>query len=143
MRDAKVSHNWGTNIVIIQGNGIIGTIPITNKLGIQAKRPKVLICCDFHYGISNDEEDVMFAIELNMFSIGTITIPIHIKHVHKLVCILDIIMAEQIIKQLIVPIDVLVVEFIIPHDIVKQHLLKTFFHPEVGEMIVDETLVHE
>ncbi len=85
MRDAKVSHNWGTNIVIIQGNGIIGTIPITNKLGIQAKRPKVLICCDFHYGISNDEEDVMFAIELNMFSIGTITIPIHIKHVHKLV----------------------------------------------------------
>jgi hypothetical protein len=52
-------------------------------------------------------------------------------------------MAEQIIKQLIVPIDVLVVEFIIPHDIVKQHLLKTFFHPEVGEMIVDETLVHE
>jgi hypothetical protein len=26
-----------------------------------------------------------------------------------------------------------------PLDIIKQHLLETFFHPKVGEMIVDET----
>ncbi len=33
----------------------------------------------------------------------------------------------------------LVVKLVIPPDIVKQHLLKTFFHLEVGKMIVDET----
>jgi hypothetical protein len=30
-------------------------------------------------------------------------------------------------------------KLVIPFDIVKQHLPKTFFHLEVGEMIVDET----
>jgi hypothetical protein len=31
----------------------------------------------------------------------------------------------------------------IPPNIVKQHLHETFFHQEVGEMIVDETLILE
>jgi hypothetical protein len=43
------------------------TIPITMKLGVQTKRPKVLMCYDFHYGTSYEEEDVMFAIELDFF----------------------------------------------------------------------------
>jgi hypothetical protein len=30
-------------------------------------------------------------------------------------------------------------ELVIPLDIVKQHLPKTFFHPEDWEMIIDET----
>jgi hypothetical protein len=30
-----------------------------------------------------------------------------------------------------------------PPNTIKQHLLETFFHPEVGEMITDETLVRE
>jgi hypothetical protein len=81
----------------------------------------------------------MFAIELNMFSTRTIGIPTHTKHVPKMVCIPDIIMAKPILKQPVVPIDVLAVKLVIPLDIVKQHLPKTFFHPEVGEMIVDET----
>jgi hypothetical protein len=54
LRDAKVSHDWGTNIIIIQGIGTIKTIPITKKLGAQTKRPKVLICYDFHFGISGE-----------------------------------------------------------------------------------------
>jgi hypothetical protein len=29
---------------------------------------------DFHYGISNKEDDLMFAIELRLFSIGTIVV---------------------------------------------------------------------
>ncbi len=59
--NAKVSHNWGTNPITIQRISAIRTIHVTKKLGIQTKRPKVLVCYDFHYGISNDEEDVMFA----------------------------------------------------------------------------------
>jgi hypothetical protein len=54
-----------------------------------------------------------------MFSIRTIAIPIHIEHVPKPVCIPNIIMAKPILKQLIVPIDVLVVKLAIPPDIVK------------------------
>jgi hypothetical protein len=77
LKDAKVSHDWGTNIVTIQGTSTIRTIPITKKLGIQTKIPKVLVCYDFHSGISNDEKDVMFATELDLFSIGHITIFTH------------------------------------------------------------------
>jgi hypothetical protein len=39
LRDAKVSHDWGTNIVIIQGIGTIRTIHVTKKLNVQTKRP--------------------------------------------------------------------------------------------------------
>ncbi len=77
LKNAKVSHDWGTNIVTIQRTGTMRTIPVTKKLGIQTKRPKVLICYDFYFGIFDDEEDVMFAIELNMFSIGSIVVPTH------------------------------------------------------------------
>ncbi len=39
LKDAKLSHNWGTNIITIQGTDIITTILITKKLSVQAKRP--------------------------------------------------------------------------------------------------------
>jgi hypothetical protein len=78
---------------------------LLKKLGIQIKRLEILVCYDFHFGISDDKKDVMFAIELDLFSIGTITLPIHIEPILKLFCIPDI-MAEPILKQLVVPINV-------------------------------------
>ncbi len=39
LKDVKASHDWGTNIVTIQGIGIIKTIFVINKLGTQTKRP--------------------------------------------------------------------------------------------------------
>jgi hypothetical protein len=39
LRDAKVSHDWGTNIVTIQGTSIVRTIHVMKKLGVQTKRP--------------------------------------------------------------------------------------------------------
>jgi hypothetical protein len=45
----------------MQGIGTIMTIPIINKLGAPTKRLKVLVCYDFHFGISDEEEDLMFA----------------------------------------------------------------------------------
>ncbi len=60
LKDAKVSHDWGTNIVIIDRTNLVKTILIIKKLGVQTKRPKVLMCYDFHYGISNEKEDIMF-----------------------------------------------------------------------------------
>jgi hypothetical protein len=64
LRDAKVFHDWGNNIITIQGMG-------TKKLGAPNKHPKVLVCYDFHFIISDEEEDLMFAIEQGFFSIGT------------------------------------------------------------------------
>jgi hypothetical protein len=74
-----------------------------------------------------------------MLSIGTIAIPTHTKLVSKVACILDLNTIEPIPKQLVEPICVLVVNLAIPPNIIKQHLLKTFFHLEVGEMIIDGT----
>jgi hypothetical protein len=48
LRDAKISHDWGNNTIIIQGMGTIRTICVTKKLGALAKHPKVLVCYDFH-----------------------------------------------------------------------------------------------
>jgi hypothetical protein len=43
----------------------------SKKLGVQTKRLEILVCYDFHFRISNDEDDVMFTIELDLFSIRT------------------------------------------------------------------------
>jgi hypothetical protein len=117
-------------------------IPLPHtELGVQTKLLEVLVCYDFHFRIFDEEEDMMFATELNMFSIGTIAVHTHTKPIPKLVYIPDIVIAEPVQNQHVKPVDVLVVKLVIPHDIVKQHLFETFFHLEVGEMIVNETLV--
>jgi len=33
LKDAKISHDWGTNNIIIHGINMVKTIPITKKLG--------------------------------------------------------------------------------------------------------------
>ncbi len=40
LRYAKVSHDWETNIVTIQGTDTIKTMLVTKKLGVQTKIPK-------------------------------------------------------------------------------------------------------
>ncbi len=51
----------------MQGIGTIRTIFVTKKLGGQTKQPKVLVCYDFHFGIFDEEEDMMFVTKLNLF----------------------------------------------------------------------------
>jgi hypothetical protein len=137
LKYAKVSHNWESNIITIQGIGIVRTILVIKKLGVQTKRPKVLMCYDFHFGILNDKKDVMFAMKLGLFSIGTIVIPTHIELVFKLAYILHSSITKPFTKQHVELICVLVINLTIPPNIVKQHLPKTFFHPKVREMIID------
>jgi nucleosome binding factor SPN SPT16 subunit len=85
----------------------------------------------------------MFAIDLDLFSIRAIIIPTHIEWISKSVFILDINITKLISKQHVELICVLAINLVIPLDIVKQHLLETFFHAKVGEMIIDETHVRE
>jgi hypothetical protein len=65
LRDAKVARDWGSNTITIQGNGTFKTIAITKHLGHEVRRPKVLLCYDYHNGIKDEEEDIIFAIEPN------------------------------------------------------------------------------
>ncbi len=61
LKDVKVAHDWGNNIVTTQENGIVKTITITKHLGGEVRRLKMLLCYDYHNGITNEEEDVIFA----------------------------------------------------------------------------------
>jgi hypothetical protein len=60
-----VAHYWGSNIFIIQGNVIVRTIIVTKHLGGEVRRPKVLLWYNYQNGITNEEEDIMFAIKPN------------------------------------------------------------------------------
>jgi len=77
---------------------MVRTMPITKKLGAQTKRPKVLVCYDFHSEISDEEEDVMFVTELDLFFNGTIEVPIHIELVSKLIHIPNLNIVDLIKK---------------------------------------------
>ncbi len=46
-KDVKVAHDWGSNIVTIQGNGTIKTIIITKHLGGETIKPEVLLCYNY------------------------------------------------------------------------------------------------
>jgi len=72
LKDTKVAHDWGNNIVTIQGNGTTKTIIVTKHLGGEVKKPKVLLCYDYQNGIIDEKEDIIFVEEPNLFSIRTI-----------------------------------------------------------------------
>jgi hypothetical protein len=73
-KDAKVTHDWGNNVIIVQGNGIVKTISINKKLGAKTRRPQILICYDLLEGLTEEEEDLIFEIEPKLLSMGTIII---------------------------------------------------------------------
>jgi len=75
MTDAKVFHDWSNNIITIQGIDIVKTILVTKKLGTPTKWLEVLVCYDFHFGIFDEEEDIMFVTKPWLFSIGTKVVP--------------------------------------------------------------------
>jgi hypothetical protein len=46
LKDAKVTHYEGNNVITIQGDGIVRTISVNKKLGVETKRPQILIYYD-------------------------------------------------------------------------------------------------
>jgi hypothetical protein len=74
LKDAKMTHDWGSNIVSIQGNGIIKIITITKHLGGKVRRPEVLPCYNYQNGIIGEEEDIIFTTESILVFIGTINL---------------------------------------------------------------------
>jgi len=99
LKDVKVAHDWGSNIVTIQGNGTIRTIIITKHLGGEVRKLKMLLCYDHQNGITYEEEDIIFAIEPKLFSIRTISLLEIIQYVKTTyVDIMDIEMKTSISK---------------------------------------------
>jgi hypothetical protein len=156
LRDVKVYHNWGNNIITVQGACIVKIIPIIRKLGPPTKRPKVLVCYDFHFIIFDQEENLMFATELGLFSITTIVVLTSVwsNQPIKLIISVGLNLVEWVIKHVkhvfkplissnihVKLIHVRRVKIVIPLDTFQQHLLKTFFQAEVGEMEINEMLV--
>ncbi len=68
--DAKVTHDWGNDVIIVQANGTVRTISINMKFGVETKRPQVLICYDLMEGLTNEKEDIIFETKLELFSIA-------------------------------------------------------------------------
>jgi hypothetical protein len=61
LRDVKAAHDWGSNIVTIQGNGTVRTIIVPKHLGGEVRRLEVLLCYNYQNGITNEEKDIIFA----------------------------------------------------------------------------------
>jgi hypothetical protein len=49
--------------VTVQGNGMVKTIVMTKHLGAKVEQPKMLLCYDYHNGIINEKEDIIFVIK--------------------------------------------------------------------------------
>ncbi len=47
---------------------------VTKRLGSEVRRPEMLLCYNYQNGITNEEEDIIFATEPKLFSIGTINL---------------------------------------------------------------------
>jgi hypothetical protein len=43
LMDAEVAHDWGINMISIQGNGIVKTIEMTKHLGNIVKSPHLIV----------------------------------------------------------------------------------------------------
>jgi hypothetical protein len=65
LRDVKVVHDWGNNVIIVQGSGIVKTILVNRKLEIETRRPQVFICNDLLKGLTY--EDMIFETKLKLF----------------------------------------------------------------------------
>jgi len=59
LKDAKVTHDWGNNVIIVQGNGIVRTILVNQKLGAKTRRPQVF-CYDLMEGLTYEEDNLIF-----------------------------------------------------------------------------------
>jgi len=74
LKNAKVTHDWGNNVIIVQGNGTIKTISVNKKLGVETIWPQALVYYDLMDRLTYEEEDLIFETKPKLFSIGIITL---------------------------------------------------------------------
>ena len=72
LRNAKVIHDWANDQVQIMGNGTVKTVKINRQLGYEAVTPHALVYYNFAEGITNDEENILLAVDPTLQPVGTI-----------------------------------------------------------------------
>ncbi len=72
LRNAKVTRDWGHNVITIEGNGKIETILSNGKLVAKTRRPQVFVCYHLMEGLVDEEEDLIFETKPKLLSISTI-----------------------------------------------------------------------
>jgi hypothetical protein len=75
LHNAHVIHDWAKNLIIIESNGMVLTIVVTKHLDSNTKRPQVLLCYDMMEGVIDKEAKILLIIKLDLFMLGTITLP--------------------------------------------------------------------
>ncbi len=61
-------HDWGNNLISIEGNGTIRTIAVTKHLDNNTKCPEVLLFYDFVNEVTYEKKDVLLVVELDLFT---------------------------------------------------------------------------
>jgi hypothetical protein len=61
LQDAKVIHDWGTNMVTIKDNGIVKTIFVSKYLSGNIRRPQIVISYNFMEGVTNEEAKILLS----------------------------------------------------------------------------------
>jgi hypothetical protein len=55
LRNARVIHDWGYNLITIEGNRTMWTIVVTKHMDNNTRRPKVLLCYKLMEGVTYEK----------------------------------------------------------------------------------------
>lgn len=73
--DAKMIDDWGTNMVTIEGNDIMNIIFVSKYLNGNIRKPQMIVSYNFIERVTHEEDEILLAFELDLFSIGIFTQP--------------------------------------------------------------------
>ncbi len=69
-----VIHDWGNNLITIEGNGMVWIIVVTKDLDNNTRCPKVLLCYNLMEGVTYEKEEILLTTKPNLFTLRTITL---------------------------------------------------------------------
>lgn len=71
---AKVTHDWGSHVVIINGNGTVRSIQVNFQASPRPKLLEVLVCYNFGKGVTDWQESIYLEFEHDLIPTGDITL---------------------------------------------------------------------
>ncbi len=78
MKNEKVSHDWGTNLITTKCNGTIKIIVGTKKLHQNTKTPLNIPLLRLVNEVIDDDEHMLFVVKLDLFIIDTMSLSINL-----------------------------------------------------------------
>lgn len=78
LKNEKVSHDWGTNLITRKCNGTIKIIVGTKKLDQNTKTPLNIPLLRLVNEVIDDDEHMLFVVKLDLFIIDTMSLSINL-----------------------------------------------------------------